>query len=61
MSVAEMKLEAINKITNLASEKKLQDVLKLLESADEEKAVSLSQNYEAIKTKYEDVLQKLAQ
>ena len=61
MSVAEMKLEAISKITNLASEKTLQDVLKLLESADEEESVNLSQNYDAIKAQYEAVLQKLAQ
>ena len=61
MSVAEMKLEAIKKITTLASEKTLQNVLKLLESADEEKLVNLSHNYDAIKGQYGAVLQKLAQ
>ncbi|GEO08186.1 hypothetical protein [Segetibacter aerophilus] len=61
MSVAQMKLEAINKITTLASEKILQNVLKLLESADEKEPVNLSQNYDAIKEHYGVVLQKLAQ
>ena len=61
MSVAEMKLEAISKITTLANEKTLRNVLKLLESTDKEEPVSLSQNYDAIKAQYEDVLQKLAQ
>jgi hypothetical protein len=61
MSVAEMKLEAITKISNLKSEKKLQEVLALLNSADEKVSPSLSQNYDAIKAQYGDVLQKLAQ
>jgi hypothetical protein len=61
MSVAEMKLEAITKISNLKSEKTLQEVLALLNSADEKGSSSLSQNYDAIKAQYGDVLQKLAQ
>ncbi|MCW3081282.1 hypothetical protein [Segetibacter sp.] len=61
MSVAEMKLEVINKITTLANKKTLQNVLKLLESAAEEEPVNLSQNYNAIKAQYGGVLQKLAQ
>lgn len=61
MSVAEMKLEAINKITSLTSEKTLQEVLALLNTADEKEPVSLSQNYDDIKAQYEDVLHKLAQ
>jgi hypothetical protein len=63
MSVAEMKIEVINKITNTNNEQVLQQVLTLLENAAEKEADnnSLSKNYEAIKAQYGDVLQKLAQ
>jgi hypothetical protein len=63
MSVAEMKLKAINKITNLDNETLLQKVLSLLENAagKESEDNNLSKNYEAIKAQYGDVLQKLAQ
>ena len=63
MSVAEMKIEVINKITNVNSEIVLQEVLALLENAagKENDSVSLSKNYDAIKEQYSDVLQKLAQ
>ena len=61
MSVAEMKLEAISKITNLTSEETLQEVLKLLKTVDEKTPVRLSLNYDAIKAQYGEVLQKLAQ
>jgi hypothetical protein len=60
MSVAEMKLEAINKIINLTSEETLLDVLKLLQRADDKEPIRLSENYDAIKAQYGDVLQKLA-
>ena len=63
MSVAEMKLEAINKITKLENETVLQEVLALLENATgkETEDSSLTKNYDAIKAQYGDVLQKLAQ
>ncbi len=63
MSVAEMKIEVINKITNVNNENILKEVLALLENAmeNEKGNVSLSKNYEAIKDQYGDVLQKLAQ
>ncbi len=63
MSVAEMKIEVINKITNVNSEVVLQEVLALLENAAGKEADngSLSKNYDAIKEQYSDVLQKLAQ
>lgn len=61
MSVAEMKLEVINKISNLKSERVLQEVLVLLNTADKKESLSLSQNYDNIKDQYGDVLQKLAQ
>ncbi|NTS41642.1 hypothetical protein HRG84_12060 [Flavisolibacter sp. BT320] len=63
MSVAEMKLEVIKKITRLENETVLQDVLTLLEAAtaNEIGDTSLAKNYDAIKAQYGDVLQKLAQ
>jgi hypothetical protein len=62
MSVAEMKIEAINKITSLEDEAFLKEILTLLEKATEAKKTSytLSGTYEEIKNKYEDVMQKLA-
>ena len=61
MSVAEMKLEAISKISNLKNEEVLQEVLALLNSVNEKETLSLSKNYEVIKEQYGEVLQKLAQ
>lgn len=63
MSVAEMKVALINRITNLNDEALLQEVLALLEKAEEKgvNTTSLSQNYDAIKAQYGDVLQRLAQ
>ncbi len=63
MSVAEIKIKVINKITNVNSEVVLLEVLALLENAtgNENDNVSLSKNYDAIKDQYGDVLQKLAQ
>ena len=63
MSVAEMKIEVINKITNTNNESVLKEVLALLKEANEKDEVlfNLSRNYEAIKEQYRDVLQKLAQ
>jgi hypothetical protein len=63
MSVAEMKIMVINKITNVDDETVLQKVLTLLEGRTENEGVNsnLSKNYDAIKEQYGDVLQKLAQ
>ena len=62
MSVAEMKIEAIKKITGIESESVLSEVLELLNANREKEATtSLSKNYDAIKEQYGDVLQKLAQ
>ena len=65
MSVAEMKIEVINKITNVNSETVLQQILTLLKNETgnetENETISLSKNYDAIKDQYGDVLQKLAQ
>lgn len=63
MSTAEMKIELINKITNIKNESVLEEVLALLKEANEkdEASFNLSRNYEVIKEQYGDVLQKLAQ
>ena len=61
MSVAGIKIEVINKITNVNSETVLQQILTLLKNETENETISLSKNYDAIKDQYGDVLQKLAQ
>ncbi len=61
MSVAEMKIEAINQITRLTEETSLKEVLKHLSKFNKEKQLNLSRHYDEIKTQYNDVLQKLAQ
>lgn len=63
MSVAEMKIAVINRITNLNNEALLQEVLAWLEKAEAKSSddTNLSKNYDAIKEQYGDVLQKLAQ
>ena len=63
MSVAEMKIEVIKKITSLDNELVLKDVLALLEEVHEpnEGSINLSRNYNAIKEQYGEVLQRLAQ
>ena len=63
MSVAEMKIEVINKITVIENETLLKEVLAMLsEQNDTQKlSLSVSKAYEDIKNQYGDVLQKLAQ
>ena len=62
MSVAEMKIEVINKITHIEDEGLLQEVLAMLNDKNESKSsYNLSSAYEDIKKQYGDVLQKLAQ
>lgn len=63
MSVAEMKIEVINKVTNLNNEPLLKEVLSLLKNTNEtgNPSYNLSGAYESIKEQYEEVLQKLAQ
>lgn len=63
MSVAEMKIEVINKITSLNDETLLKEVLSLLCNPNErpDRPLKLSSSYELIKAQYGDVLQKLAQ
>jgi hypothetical protein len=64
MSVAEMKLAAINEITKLNSEEALKEILEHLAKmsfAKENKTFNLSQHYDKVVEQYGNVLQKLAQ
>ena len=61
MSVAEMKIEAIDQITRLTEEDSLKEILAHHSKLNKQNDLNLSQHYEDIKSKYEDVLKKLAQ
>ena len=61
MSVAEMKLEAINQIAKLTEESSLKEILEHLSKLNNQKEMNLSQHYDDIKSKYADVLKKLAE
>jgi hypothetical protein len=64
MSVAEMKLAAINEISKLKDESAVKEILEHLakiSSEKEEKVFNLSQHYSKVKEQYSNVLQKLAQ
>lgn len=62
MSVAEMKLKAINHLANLKTEESVREILDQLEKLDlqENKTINLSQHYPAIREQYGSVLEKLA-
>ena len=61
MSVDEMKLKAISQITRLTEESSLKEILEHLSKLNSKSELNLSQHYEEIKSKYGDVLKKLAQ
>ncbi len=64
MSVAEMKLAAIQEISKLNDIEVLREVLEhlaKLASADPDKKLNLSQHYDNIKDQYGNVLKRLAQ
>jgi hypothetical protein len=64
MSVAEMKLAAINEITKLDNEAALKEILEHLVKMSftkENKTFNLSQHYDKVVEQYGNVLQKLAQ
>lgn len=64
MSIAEMKLAAINEISNLNDEKALKEILSVLSgftNPEKPDSLNLSQHYEDIKNQYSKVLEKLAQ
>lgn len=64
MSIAEMKLAAINEISKLESENAIKEILERIAKINEEKAdkpLNLFQHYDKIKGQYGNTLQKLAQ
>ena len=61
MSVAEMKVKAISQITRLNEENSLKEILEHLSKLSSKSELNLSQHYEEIKSKYGNVLKKLAQ
>ena len=60
MSVDEMKIEAIRKITELEDEKLLKDILVQLEKVPDSETYLLAQHYGSIRDEYFTVLEKLA-
>lgn len=63
MSIAEMKLTAINEISKLNDEHALKEILEHLSQLslqEREKELNLSQHYDQAKAQYGDVLSKLA-
>lgn len=61
MSVAEMKIEAINQITRLTEEESLKEILIHLSKLNKQQELNLSQHYNEIKNEYGSVLKKLAE
>ncbi|MEQ1554456.1 MAG: hypothetical protein ABL929_09775 [Ferruginibacter sp.] len=65
MSIAELKLVAINEISKLESENALKEILEHIAKMNEEvgqtKPLNLFQHYDKIKKEYGNTLQKLAQ
>jgi hypothetical protein len=64
MSVAEMKLAAINEISKLQDESAVKEILEHLvriSTLKKKKVFNLSQHYNKVKEQYGNVLQKLAQ
>jgi len=64
MTVAEMKLKAIEAIQQLASEEELQKALAFLEKVKpvpKVKCYHLSQHFDTIRQQYDSTLKKLAQ
>ena len=64
MSVAEMKIKAIEKLAALNDEaavKAVNDFLDKLSKGHEQKVYNLSQHFEDLSNRYNEVLKKLAQ
>jgi hypothetical protein len=66
MSITEMKLKVIKKITSLEDESILKNILIQLdknegENEKENKPLNLSQHFESISKQYDNTLKKLAQ
>ncbi len=64
MSIAELKLKAIENLTTLNNEETLKNILNQLEgkeSTTNRKLLNLSKHFESISSRYDDTLKKLAQ
>lgn len=64
MSVAEMKLEAINKISRLSGENALKEIIQhidQLEALEKENKVGMQQIFEEATVQYGNTLKKLAE
>lgn len=64
MSITEMKLKAIKKITSLEDESILKNILIQLDKSEDKKEntpLNLSQHFESISKQYDNTLKKLAQ
>jgi hypothetical protein len=64
MSVAEMKLAAINEISKLEDENSVKEILEhlvKLSTGKQEKVYDLSKHFDEVAKKYDKVLAKLAQ
>lgn len=63
MSIAELKLKAIEKLASLDNEETLKNILEQLdkkENKSDSKVHNLSQHFESISERYSDTLKKLA-
>jgi hypothetical protein len=60
MSVEEMKMEVIKSVIQLKSEDAVKEIAEHLNRLNNE-TINLSNQYQAVKNQYADVLQKLAQ
>jgi predicted Zn-ribbon and HTH transcriptional regulator len=63
MSIAEMKLAAINEISKLEDEKAIKEILEHLAKISltkEDKVLNLSEHYNNVKEQYGNVLKRLA-
>ena len=64
MSIAELKLKAIEKLTTLDNEDTLRNILEQLnkeENKIDSKVPNLSKHFESISNRYDNTLKKLAQ
>lgn len=60
MSIAELKLKVIEKLTTLENEETLKNILMQLDNSKDTKVHNLSQHFESISKRYNNTLKKLA-
>ncbi|MDQ6762273.1 MAG: hypothetical protein M3015_06565 [Bacteroidota bacterium] len=64
MSIAELKLKAIEKLASLENEETVKNILSQLnekENLSDSRLHNLSKHFDSISSRYDDTLQKLAQ